>query len=117
MGIGKKIKKDFMTNKVNKNELIREIAVLSGFTIKDTKELLTVAIYVIKKHLYNYEEVSWSGFGRFGLKVIEAHTCRAINSDSETIEVEARRYPTFKASGKLKDQLNSDTFDVEDIPK
>jgi len=108
------IKKNYMSNRVTKNELIKEVASRAGFTMKDTKELLDATVFVIKQHLYNYEEVSWSGFGYFTLKVIGAHMCKAIRPGEPDFEVEARRYPQFKPSNKFKSEINADTFEVED---
>ena len=89
---------------MKKKELIEKIAYWSGFNKKEVTTIVNQLFNEIVKALENKEKVEIPGFGQFVTKHKPAHM--GFNPRfKEKVEVEARTYPRFKASTRLKKTL------------
>lgn len=90
---------------MNKTELIAKVAERLGYTKKDTSAVVDVVFDVIKEGVVLGEEVSISGFGKFGVTERSAREGRNPQS-GEKIMIPASKTPKFKASSVFKDAVN-----------
>lgn len=89
---------------MTKTELIEAIAANGDYSKKDAEKALKVVIDTVTESLKNGEKISLVGFGTFEVKDRAAKT--AINPRTkETINVPAKKVPTFKAGKGLKDAV------------
>lgn len=89
---------------MTKAEFIDAIAANGNYSKKDAEKALKTVIDTITDSLIKGEKISLVGFGTFEVKERAAKT--AINPRTkETINVPAKKVPTFKAGKGLKDTI------------
>ncbi len=90
---------------MTKAELVAAIAAEGDYSKKDAEKALATVIETITDSLKKGEKISLVGFGTFEVKERAAKT--AINPRTkETINVPAKKAPTFKAGKALKDAVS-----------
>jgi nucleoid DNA-binding protein len=86
---------------VRKQDLIREVANEANLSEAQATKAVNAFLDAIHNSLANNNEVSISGFGSF--KVVERAGREGRNPRTgETMQIAARRSPTFKAGAQLK---------------
>lgn len=89
---------------MTKAEFIDAIAANGDYSKKDAEKALKTVIDTITDSLTKGEKISLVGFGTFEVKERAAKT--AINPRTkETVNVPAKKVPTFKAGKGLKDTI------------
>lgn len=91
--------------KMNKKELISEIADQTGLKQKDVKTALEGFLSVVERTLQNEGKVQLVGFGSFETK-IRAEYMGMNPRTGQTLIVPKTRIPVFKPGKKLKEALN-----------
>ena len=91
---------------VNKNELAKAVAGETGLTNGQAKEAIEATLEEIANQLGAGNEVSLSGFGKFGISERSARQGRNPQT-GETMEIAASRVPRFQASSTLKQALKA----------
>lgn len=89
---------------MNKKELIAAIAQRTGITKKDAGIILNAFLDTVTEALVRGEKVSITGFGSFNTVDRAARECRNPQT-GETVFVDAKRAPKFKAGKDLKDAV------------
>ena len=95
---------------MNKSELAEKLAKKADLSKAKAEEIVDVIFStkpghgIIAVELDAGREVSIYGFGTFGTKSRSAREGRN-PATGATIQIEARKYPTFKASKGLKDRV------------
>jgi len=87
--------------KMNKAQLINEVAAAGGLKKKDAAAAVDATINSIVNSIRKGEKVQLSGFGTFETKVRGARTGRNPKT-GETVMIPECRYPVFTASKALK---------------
>lgn len=90
---------------MNKGELIRELAEVTGYTQKDAAEFLDAYISVITKAMKAGEKVQLVGFGTYELKR-RAAGVRTNPQTKEKVNVPATNVPTFKFGKAYRSNFN-----------
>ena len=90
---------------MTKAELVEFIAEQADLTKADAGRALEAVMEGITSGLKKSGKVTLVGFGTFTAKKREARTGRNPHT-GETVKIEARVVPGFKAGSKLKDALN-----------
>ena len=90
---------------MTKADLVEGFYMMSGFTKKESAEIVDSVFDQLKATLAAGENVKVSGFGSFEVK--EKATRRGRNPQTgEAIEIASRRILTFKPSAVLKNAMN-----------
>lgn len=89
---------------MTKQELIDIVSEKGGMTKKETGAVLDIILDTITETLKRGEKVALVGFGTFEAKTRKAREGRN-PATGETIHIEARTVPSFKAGRALKDAL------------
>ena len=89
---------------MNKQELITKIAEKSNLSKKDAAAALTALTDVITDALKAEGKLAISSLGTFEVKQHAARTGHN-HRTGETVEIAAKRVPTFKAAKALKDAV------------
>lgn len=90
---------------MTKVDLTEKIHIVSGFTKKESADMLEMVFSIIKDTLESGEKIKISGFGNF--EVREKADRRGRNPQTgETITITARRILTFKPSTLLRQAIN-----------
>ena len=89
---------------MNKATLIAKVAEKSELSKKQAEAALSALTDTITEALKEGEKVQLLGFGTFELKERAARTGRKPTT-GETIEIPAKKTPTFKAGKGFKDQF------------
>jgi len=89
---------------LTKQELIDIVSEKGGMTKKETGAVLDIILDTITETLKRGEKVALVGFGTFEAKTRKAREGRN-PATGETIHIEARTVPSFKAGRALKDAL------------
>ena len=89
---------------MNKQELVSAVAARCGMSKKDTEAMLNATLDAITNSLKGGDRVQLMGFGTFEVKERAARTGRK-PSTGETIEIPAKKTPSFKAGKGFKDQF------------
>lgn len=89
---------------MNKSELVKHIATVSGLTQEQAAKALSGFESVVTTTLAKGEDVVLVGFGTFSVKSREARTGRNPKT-GEAIEIAASNAPAFKAGSKLKEAV------------
>ena len=89
---------------MNKTELVAAIAEKTDLTKKDAELALTAVVESITEALEKGDKVQLIGFGSFEVKNRAARIGRNPKT-KEAIEIEASKYPVFKAGKALKDKV------------
>lgn len=90
---------------MNKAELVNSISEKSELNKKDSEKALSAFIETITEELVAGNKVALVGFGSFEVADRPAREGRNPLT-KETIHIEAKRAPKFKAAKGLKDALN-----------
>jgi DNA-binding protein HU-beta len=97
---------DHVTGKrVNKTELIEEIAKSADITKASATRALDAMIAAVTTSLQNDDSVTLVGFGTFTVGERAARTGRNPRT-KEAIKIKAAKVPKFKAGKALKDAVN-----------
>jgi DNA-binding protein HU-beta len=91
--------------KVNKTELIEEIAKSADLTKASAARALDAMIDAVTNTLKNNDSVTLVGFGTFTVGERAARTGRDPRT-KEAIQIKAAKVPKFKAGKALKDAVN-----------
>ena len=89
---------------MNKATLIAKIAEKSALNKKQAEAALNAFTDTVVEALKEGDKVQMMGFGTFEIKERAARTGRK-PATGETIEIPAKKIPTFKAGKGLKDQF------------
>jgi len=90
---------------MTKADLVERIHTNTGFTKKDSADMLESVFSVIKSTLEAGEKIKIAGFGNFEVKQKSDRVGRNPQT-GETITIEARRILSFKPSTLLKQAIN-----------
>lgn len=90
--------------RMNKTELINEVAVKSELSKKDSGVVVNAIIDTITETLADGEKVSIQNFGNFETRERAARKGRNPQSGEE-IDIPAKTAPAFKASKALKESV------------
>lgn len=95
---------------MTKADLVENVYVKTGFSKKESADIVEMVFDLIKETLENGEKIKIAGFGNFVVK--DKSTRRGRNPQTgEEIEISSRRILTFKPSQVLKASINNE--DVE----
>lgn len=90
---------------MTKADIAERIQTETGYTKKESAEMMEAVFSLIKKTLESGEILKISGFGSFVVK--QKKDRRGRNPQTgESITIEARRILTFKPSPVLRDAIN-----------
>ena len=90
---------------MNKSELIAAMAENSGLSNADAKKALDGMTNAISSALQNGDNVALIGFGTFSVTHKPERTGRNPQT-GKTIQIAAKKVPTFKAGAGLKNSVN-----------
>ncbi len=90
---------------MTKQDLVAKMAGDAGISKKAAEDALKSFIDGVKESLSNGEGISLVGFGTFGVSERSARQGRNPKT-GETIQIAARKVPTFKAGKALKEAVN-----------
>ena len=90
---------------MNRKELVDELATKTGCSKADAERGLSAMLDIISDTLKTGESLSLVGFGTFEVRSRAARTGRNPQT-GETIQIDARRVPTFTAGTELRDRVN-----------
>lgn len=88
-----------------KADLVNEVSKKTGIERKLVMATIESAMDVIKETMINQENVYLRGFGSFVVKERAAKTARNISKNT-TIQLPARRVPTFKPSKTFAEMVD-----------
>ena len=88
-----------------KADLVNEVSRKTGIERKLVMATIESAMDVIKETMINQENVCLRGFGSFVVKERAAKTARNISKNT-TIQLPARRVPTFKPSKTFAEKVD-----------
>jgi integration host factor subunit alpha len=95
---------------MTKADLVENVYVKTGFSKKESADIVEMVFDLIKDTLENGEKIKIAGFGNFVVK--DKSTRRGRNPQTgEEIKISSRRILTFKPSQVLKASINNE--DVE----
>ena len=89
---------------MNKQELIEQVAKVTGLSKSKVDETLDTVNEAITKALKKGEKVALAGFGIYSVAKRKARM--GINPQTgEKIKIKAKKVPVFKAGSKLKEEV------------
>ena len=88
-----------------KVDIINEIRIKNGFSVRKSTETVETLLEIIKSTLASSEDVMISGFGKFCVKEKKERKGRN-PATGEPMMLEPRKIVTFRCSGKLRDRIN-----------
>lgn len=91
-------------SKLSKQEFIELVSKKTNLTKTDTTKTLDAILEVISESLSKGDEVSFVGFGTFGISERKARNGRNPRTGKE-IKIPAKKAPVFKAGKGLKDEV------------
>ena len=89
-----------------KADLVNEVSRKTGIERKLVMATIESAMDVIKETMINQENVYLRGFGSFVVKERAAKTARNISKNT-TIQLPARKVPTFKPSKTFAEKVDN----------
>ena len=89
---------------MTKQDLVAKMADAAGISKKAAEESLNAFVDNVKGALKKGDSVTLVGFGTFGVSNRQARTGRNPQTGA-TIQIPARKVPTFKAGKGLKDAV------------
>ena len=89
---------------MNRSQLVDKIAEKAELTKKDADKFLSAYIETVTEALQQDDKVALVGFGTFEVRERAARQGRNLHT-GENIEIEDRKYTSFKAGKALKDAL------------
>ena len=90
---------------LTKIQIVKSIRSQTGFTEKQSFEIVETMLELMKKSLENGEDVLISGFGKFCVKSKNERKGRNPETGDDLM-LRSRKVVTFKSSGKLRDKVN-----------
>lgn len=90
---------------MTKADLIESVYLKTGFSKKESAEIVEMVFDLIKSTLEKGEKIKIAGFGNFVVKEKDSRRGRNPQTGDE-IEISARRILTFKPSQVLKSAIN-----------
>lgn len=93
-----------MNEKIGKTQLIEMVAEQSGYSKKDTANILNAAFDAIKKCMTNGTDVTITDFGSFKVQFVKARKGRNIQTQ-EIINIPAHNRVKFTAGKSLSDAV------------
>jgi integration host factor subunit alpha len=90
---------------LTKDLLVKSLTEKTGFTKKQSVELVETLIELIKNSLVSGGDVLVSGFGKFSVRRKKKRKGRN-PATGDSIMLEPRTVVTFQCSGKLREKLN-----------
>ncbi len=90
---------------MNKSELIKALAEETNLPMEDASMVVNTFVNCMKDSLLAGERVEIRGFGSFKVKEYEGYTGRNPKT-GESVTVESKRLPFFRAGKELKEYLN-----------
>lgn len=90
---------------MTKADLIENVYLKTGFSKKESAEIVELVFDLIKTTLEKGEKIKIAGFGNFVVKEKESRRGRNPQTGDE-IEISSRRILTFKPSQVLKGAIN-----------
>ena len=90
---------------MNKSELIKALAEESDIPVEDATIVVNTFFDPMRESLVAGERVEIRGFGSFKVKEYEGYVGRNPRT-GETVRVEPKRLPVFRAGKVLRDYLN-----------
>ena len=90
---------------LTKSDLIDSVSSESGFTKKQSTDIVETIIHTMKDTLATGEDVLISGFGKLCVKD-KAERKGRNPATCEDLMLPARKVVTFKCSGKLRKKIN-----------
>lgn len=92
---------------MTKADLVENVYVKTGFSKKESADIVEMVFDLIKETLENGEKIKIAGFGNFVVK--DKSTRRGRNPQTgEEIKISSRRILTFKPSQVLKASINNE---------
>lgn len=91
---------------MTKAEIVERVAQTTGFSKKDSVEVVELLFDTMKGILESGEKLKITGFGNFEVKQ-KADRLGRNPQTGEPITIEARKILTFKPSNMLKDAINA----------
>ena len=91
---------------VTKKELVEQVSDKTGLSQIDTKLVVESFLDAVAITLQEGNNIEIRGFGRFKVKEQKAHKARNPRTN-ESVFVEQRFKPSFEASDKLRDRINT----------
>ena len=92
-------------HKMNKEELVQEVAKKANVTQKEAAEVLNGFVETVQKAVSKGEKVTLVGFGTFESRKRAARTGRNPQTGKE-IKIAAKTVPAFSAGKKFKELVN-----------
>lgn len=89
-----------MAKQISKTELIKEVAVITGETIKATTAIIDAALERIVAHVDNEERVTIKGFGRFQKSIRKARLGNIPGHPDQKVNIPASEALGFKSAHK-----------------
>jgi integration host factor subunit alpha len=93
---------------MTKADIAQRIQDKTGFSKKESAEMMEAVFSIIKKTLESGEKLKIAGFGNFEVKRKKDRRGRNPQT-GETITIEARQILTFKPSNLLRNAINKST--------
>ncbi|MDO5483435.1 MAG: HU family DNA-binding protein [Desulfovibrionaceae bacterium] len=90
---------------MNKSELIKTLAEETNIPFDDATHVVNTFFDSMKKALINGERIEIRGFGSFKIKEYGSYAGRNPKT-GESVTVESKRLPFFRAGKELKDYIN-----------
>jgi DNA-binding protein HU-beta len=91
---------------INKTELAKAVAEETGLSSGQAKEAIEATLETIASELTRGNEVSLSGFGKFGISERSARQGRNPQT-GETMQIAATKVPRFQAASHLKQAIKT----------
>ena len=91
---------------INKTDLARAVAEETGLSNNQAKEAIEATLDQIANELTRGNEVSLSGFGKFGISERSARQGRNPQT-GETMQIAATKVPRFQAAAPLKQAIKA----------
>ena len=90
---------------MNKSELVASVAEVAELTKKDAEKAVNAVFASVQKALVEDDKVQIIGFGTFEVRTRAARKGRNPQT-GETIEINDKKNPVFKAGKALKEAVN-----------
>lgn len=97
--------KPIKSNKMNKTELIKALADLTGKAQTETKQFLEAFTETLTEALSKGESITLVGFGTFSILETKARTGRNPQT-GKPIQIKAKKKVRFKAGSDLTEKVN-----------
>ncbi|SNZ09970.1 DNA-binding protein HU-beta [Terribacillus aidingensis] len=97
---------------MNKAELIKEVAIKTGISKKDTEAAVKSTLKTISETLAKGEKVQLVGFGTFEVRNRAERKARNLHTQEEMV-IPSGKTPAFKAGKELKEVVKKISIQVK----